>query len=190
MELLKASLIRQFVFCPRIFYFYNFCDITPKYPKHVDFGNNFHKKQDELFKSRTFAKLGLSEYKAYKNQYLEDEELCGVCDMLFVGVDEVVVLEFKQSDNLNLSNGAKMQLLAYAKMASKTYAKPCKRVILCSSNHLKHKVFNVFPNDFARLKRVVKDMKNLLDNGVFPNSSASLNACNQCEFFNYCDDRE
>ena len=33
-------------------------------------------------------------------------------------------------------------------------------------------------------------MKVILENENFPNSSASLAACAQCEFRNYCDDRE
>lgn len=188
--MILVSHIRQFVFCPRIFYFYSFCDIKPKYPEYVKFGLEFHAKQDELFKSRKFDKFKLKFIKAHKNLYLENEKMCGVCDLVFECEDEIVVAEFKNQAKPTINKGTKMQLIAYSKLASSYFKKPFKRVIMCYSNNLKFKIYNIKDGDLAEFDKVINDIDKMLNNGNFPESSANSAACDQCEFKNFCDDRE
>lgn len=188
--MILISHIRQFVFCPRIFYFYNFCNIAPKYPKHVEFGLDYHAKQDELFRKRNFAKFGIEFKEIHKNLYVENDEFSGVLDMILVCDDEIIVCEFKDQTNLNLNKGTKMQLIAYAKLASKRFNLPFHRAILCSGNNLKFKIYSITNADLSEFEKVIANIKTLMHLGSFPDSSANLNACKQCEFLNYCDDRE
>lgn len=188
--MILISHIRQFMFCPRIFYFYNFCNISPVYPKHVEFGVDFHEKQNELFKKRSFAKFGINFKEIHKNLYLQNDEFGGILDMVLVCDDEIIVAEFKDQTNLNLNKGTKMQLIAYAKLASNHFKLPFHRVILCSGNNLKFKIYNIANVDLIEFDKTIKNINLLLQNEIFPDSSANLNACRQCEFLNYCDDRE
>lgn len=188
--MILVSHIREFIFCPRIFYYYNFCNIVPKYQEYVKHGSEFHAYQDELFKSRKFLKFRLNFKKAHKNLYLENEKFCGVLDLVFECDDEIIVVEFKNQSKPILSKGAKMQLIAYSKLASKHFKKPFYRVILCYSNNLKFKIFEIYKEDLAYFDKTLTQIQDLLKKGYFPQSSASITACAQCEFKNYCDDRE
>lgn len=188
--MILVSHIRQFVFCPRIFYFYNFCNILPKYPQYVKTGSEFHAYQDELFKSRKFLKFKIDFKKVHKNLYLENEKFCGVLDLLFECDNEIIAVEFKNQSKPILSKGAKMQLIAYSKLASEHFGKPFHRVILCYSNNLKFKIFEIYKEDLACFDRTLTQMQALLEKQYLPESSASTAAYEQCEFRNYCDDRE
>ena len=83
-----------------------------------------------------------------------------------------------------------MQLIAYSKLASKHFKKPFHRVILCYSNNLKFKIFEIYKEDLAYFDKTLTQIQDLLEKGYFPQSSASITVCAQCEFKNYCDDRE
>ncbi len=188
--MIKASDIRQFLFCPRIFYFYNFTDIRPVYPAYVGEGNRFHDKQSSLFNKRNFAKFHIKFNEVYQNLYLNDDKIYGVADLIFVCDDEIIALEFKNQKNLNLNRGTKMQLIAYSLLASKRFKKPFYRVILCCENNLKFKIYQISGVDLAKFDETLSQMQNLLENEIFPDSSASPAMCANCEFKNFCDDRE
>lgn len=188
--MILISHIRQFMFCPRIFYFYNLCNIKLHYPEYVKAGVEFHAKQDELFKSRKFSKFQIPYIKIYNNFYLENNELCGVADLILECDDEIIVAEFKNQGTLRPSAGSKMQLIAYSKLASEFFNKPFNKIILCHGKNLKFKIFQINQADIANFNKILEQMKGILENENFPNSSASLAACAQCEFRNYCDDRE
>lgn len=164
--------------------------MRPKYPEYVGFGSEFHAKQDELFKSRKFVKFGINFKQIYHNLYLQNDEFSGVLDMLMQCDNEVIAIEFKDQKSLSLSKGAKMQLIAYSKLASSHFGLPFSRVILCAGNNLKFRFFDITADDLAEFDRVITQIKTLLKNENFPSSSASAAACEQCEFKNFCDDRE
>ena len=111
-------------------------------------------------------------------------------DLVFECDDEIIVVEFKNQSKPILSKGAKMQLIAYSKLASEHFKKPFYRVILCYSNDLKFKIFEIYKEDLAYFDKTLTQIQDLLEKGYFPQSSASITACAQCEFKNYCDDRE
>lgn len=188
--MIQVNHIRQFIFCPRIFYFYNFCDIKPIYPLYVNDGVKFHDKQNELFKTRKFKKFHIDFKEIYKDYYLEDGKLYGICDLLLVCDDEIIVGEFKDQANLKLSKGAKMQLIAYSRLAKKKLNKDFHRVILISGNNLKFKFYNIMQKDLDDFDKIILEIEELLDSELFPNSSVSKEACMQCEFLNFCSDRE
>lgn len=188
--MILISHIRQFIFCPRIFYFYTFSDIKPSYPEHVKLGVEFHIKQDELLRNRTFAKFKLKILKTYPNFYLANDELCGISDLILECENEIIIIEFKNQNKPILNKGTKLQLLAYSKLASSYFKKPFYRYILCYGNNLKFKIFDVKHSDLIELEKTLKEMNKILEKQNFPDSSANQNACEQCEFKNFCDDRE
>ena len=116
--------------------------------------------------------------------------MCGVADLILECDDEIIVAEFKNQGTLRLSAGSKMQLIAYSKLASEFFNKPFNKIILCHGKNLKFKIFQINQADIANFNKILEQMKGILENENFPNSSASLAACAQCEFRNYCDDRE
>lgn len=188
--MILISHIRQFIFCPRILYFYTFCDIKPLYPEYVSLGTQYHNRQNELFKSRKFLKFKLPIIKVYNNLYLQDLSMSGIADLVIECKDEIIVAEYKNQNKPILSTGAKMQLIAYSILASKYLNKPFSKIMLICSNNLKFKIFDITNDDLIKFDKVINSIKKMIDQEIFPHSNASMAACMQCEFKNYCDDRE
>lgn len=189
--MLAISLIREYLFCPRILYFYTLSNISPKYPLHVNLGHSFHLKQDILLKSRSFARLKLDNFSLIKPFMLKDEELgiYGIFDLAFLLEDEVIPLEYKNLAFKKLYFSHKMQLSAYGMLLERLYKKTFKRAIIVHGNNLKCTSLNITKDDKSNLLEIIKNMQDLVKAGLFPSSSASDAKCLPCEFLNYCDDR-
>lgn len=104
------------MFCPRIFYFYNFCDIKLKYPEYVKAGVKFHKNKMNYLKVENFLNL---KYHILK----------------FTIIFILKIMNYQ--NNLKLSAGSKMQLIAYSKLAGEFFNKPFKKIILCHGKNLR-----------------------------------------------------
>ena len=188
--MILVSHIRQFVFCPRILYFYTFCDIKPVYPEYVNSGSQYHNRQNELFKNRKFIKFKLPIIKAHSNLYLQNQSMQGIADLVLECQNEIIVAEFKNQNKPILNKGTKMQLIAYSKLASSHFAKPFSKIMLICGSNLKFKIFDIKSNDLAQFDSLIGQIDKMIEREQFPQSYASLAACMQCEFKNYCDDRE
>ncbi len=189
--MIQVNLIRQFIFCPRIVYFNLLSNIKPVYPLHVAQGNLYHNKQNKLFAIRDFAKLNLSYKEKLNNIYLEDEDLflCGVIDTCFICEDEVVVVEYKDTNKSIIPHSHKMQLTAYSLLLSKKYNKKCNRGIIIYGNNMKYKEVQITEAYIKQLQEILSKINKMVEKAIFPDSPASEKKCLQCEYLNYCDDR-
>ncbi len=189
--MIQVNLIRQYIFCPRIVYFNLLSNIKPVYPMHVEQGSIYHKKQDNLFSIRDFTKLNISYNEKLNNVYLEDETLglCGLVDMCFICDNEVIAVEYKDTNKSSISYAHKMQLAAYSLLLSNTYKKDSSRCIIIYGNNVRfHEVF-IKEQDILQLKKILSKINKMVEKAVFPDSSAGEKKCLQCEYLNYCDDR-
>lgn len=189
--MIQVNLIRQFIFCPRIVYFNLLSNIKPVYPLHVEHGSIYHNKQDKLFAIRDFVKLNITYNEKLNNIYIEDENLnlCGIVDTCFICDDEVVVVEYKNTNKSHISYSHKMQLTAYSLLLSNKYHKCCRRGIIIYSNNLKYYEVLITENDIKNLHKILSKINEMVEKAVFPDSSAGDKKCLQCEYLNYCDDR-
>ena len=95
--MIPISLIRQYIFCPRIVYYNLLTNIKPIYPRQVSLGNEYHTLQDRLSKNRKFKKLNIKYDEFVLNKCIENKDLniCGIVDLAFLSKDEVTPIEFK-----------------------------------------------------------------------------------------------
>lgn len=188
--MIPINLIRQYFFCPRIVYFNLLTNIKPVFPKHVSLGQEYHQLQNHLTKSRKFKKLQIDYKELLIEKHLESRVLNinGIVDLAFICDDEVIPVDFKFIEK-KPSYAYMLQVVGYGMLLEEKFKKPFKRGFIIYSRNIKF--YNITFNQ--RLKRdflqTIKKIEKIVDDEIFPHSSASENRCSQCEYINYCDDR-
>jgi len=188
--MIPINLIRQYFFCPRIIYFNLLTNIKPVYPLHVEIGKEYHNLQYKLTKHRKFKKLNINYHKVLKEYYIEDEELGvnGKVDLVFVCNDEIIPVEFKFIEK-KPSYAYMLQVIGYGILLERRYNLEFKRGFIIYSNNIKFYPINVTKTLKDDFFKTIEKIKNIIDKGNLPFSSASENKCSQCEYLNFCDDR-
>jgi CRISPR-associated exonuclease Cas4 len=186
---INVSALRQFVFCPRIFYFENILGIKTTKPYWTKQGTLGHKKETELFKRRTLSRFRLENAEKRYQVFLEDEEfaLHGIADMLILNEKQVYPVEFKATDQV-LDN-ILIQLHAYGWLAERQYGKIVKGGFLVSTDKKKTIPVKFKENWREQLETKLKTIRSLLEKQVMPTSNATIHKCEQCEYWQRCNDR-
>lgn len=189
---LPASLIRQHVFCPRIPFYNEVLFINPGDRPWQNQGVSYHKRQEMLMRRRRLERFGLSEaaLKTNISLYSEEKSLHGICDALLINAEQIVPLEFKLSSSFQPRRGHILQLAAYGVLAEEQFEKPCEQMFILYGD--KGKMHRVKLDEALRsnLIRTVSTMRENLRKPLLPASSATNAQCGQCEYLNFCADRE
>jgi CRISPR-associated exonuclease Cas4 len=182
--------IQQYLFCKRRIYFYELTDIVPIRPKHVNDGNEYHEKMEELSKQRGFKKIKFYFNEKIQNKYIEDKVLgfCGKPDLLLINEQEVVPIEYKININNHISYGYKLQTIAYGLLAANVYGKKFAKGYLMYKNNTKSIEIKPVQTDIDNLKKNIDEIMGIIESGIFPDNNGNVNKCLQCEYLNYCND--
>lgn len=189
---LPASLIRQHVFCPRIPFYNEVLSINPGDRPWQSQGVSYHERQEMLVKRRRLEQFGLSRatLKTNVSLYSAEKGLHGICDALLISDEKLVPLEFKLTSTFKPRRGHILQLAIYGVLAEEQLGKPCEQMFILYGD--KGKMHRVKLNQTLRsdLMRVVQAMKENLKSPLLPASPATNAQCGQCEYLNFCADRE
>jgi CRISPR-associated exonuclease Cas4 len=158
---------------------------------HVNLGLDYHTAQEKLSKNRKFNKLNIKHNEIILNKYIENEDLNinGIVDLYLVGDSEVIPIEFKDIENKKPSYGYILQLVGYGILLENRYKKSFKQAFIIYSNNMKLFHINITEQMKQDFFKTIKEIEKIVDNQIFPNSSANERQCSQCEYLNYCDDR-
>lgn len=187
---LPCSLLRQFLFCPRIPYFHEVLGIRPAQPLWVRQGIDWHHRQEILSRNRTLARFDLLQARRLSQVQLASEAhgLHGIADLVLLTPEEVIPVEFKQGP-APLNKGGQLQLTAYGVLAEEKFKLPFRRSFVLSGEKAKATCFPDSPERRAQLAQTVAELNRTLETPLLPDSSASVPQCGQCEFLAHCNDR-
>ncbi|PJE03892.1 MAG: CRISPR-associated protein Cas4 [Leptospira sp.] len=187
---LPISLLRQYVFCPRIPYYSELLGFNSNEPLWTEQGQKFHSDIESLIKRRLPSKFGLANPRFEKRMNVVSFELNlhGIVDYTFYNDEYVVPIEFKISGN-KPTRGQELQLLAYGYALSEMKNLNFERGYFLFGNN--KKPYSVFPSEEKKkdIIKIVNQIKNDQITMLLPESAASINKCTQCEFLNLCNDR-
>ena len=184
---IPINLIRHWCFCPRIVYYQELLQLNTYKPTWVYQGGELHSKIQILEERRGYKKYGLETAIRHFNISLKDPKYLfhGIADWVLETENQVYVVEYKS--NLQLTLGYKLQLCAYSLLAQEYFKKSIKTGFLISDNTSIE--IEITGELIAKLNQIVKNIHQMLNKTIKPNSSATEAQCIQCEYINYCNDR-
>ncbi len=153
-------------------------------------GENFHENENRLWKRRNLSRFNLENGKILQNVSVASTEynIHGIVDMVIETPTKVYPVEFKMS-NAHNKRGGIYQLVAYGMIIGEALNKNCVSGFLAEGTNKITKI------DFSEIlikevTNIVKDIENMLQKGIKPDSSATIFQCASCEYRNHCNDRE
>ncbi|MCC5816494.1 MAG: CRISPR-associated protein Cas4 [Leptospira sp.] len=187
---IPISLLRQYIFCPRIPYFSEILGYRMQEPIWTEQGQSFHSELEKLIIRRIPEKFGFNNPSMEKRVNVVSEQLGlnGIVDFIFYNDTYVVPIEFKISGK-KPTRGQELQLLAYGYALEEMKGLQFERgyFVMGSSK----KPIAVFPNDFKRdeIINIRSSILQTYETMLMPESPASIHKCTQCEYLNLCNDR-
>jgi len=188
---LPASLLRQHAFCPRIPYYNEVMQVNPSDRLWQKQGVTLHNRQRMLDRRRNLSRYHIENATLRHDIYLQSPllGLHGICDALLETDTAVYPIEFKLSPQ-RPTKGQVIQLIAYALLAEEQFQKPSPFGFVLFGD--RGTTCEVLFDDAKRhkLDKVVEEIRCNLQHPLLPASAANENQCGQCEYLNFCADRE
>ena len=186
---IPVSLIREWVYCPRVVYYQETLTKSIHHPTWVQQGTDFHQQEEKLWQRRNLTRFNLQEGKKFYQLYLKDKALSlhGIVDMAIESEQKVYAIEFKLS-TFKKHRKDILQLVAYAMLLEKHFQKECSLGFILGKGKILHKI-SITEESKNEVAKIVQEIKTCLEKGYKPKSSATASQCSACEYLNFCNDR-
>ncbi len=188
---LTVSDLKQFIYCPRIIHFTRTLPLKRPTTYKMDEGKLEHEANEEREMRRSLRAYGLSEGERHFAVRLNSERLglSGLLDMVIVTAHEVIPVEFKNSCGPVALNH-KYQLTGYALLVEDRWNRNVRRgFVYLIPLKRSHEVV-ITPNMRQFVKAALEDIRKIIDSEMVPAGTRHKARCIDCEFKNYCLDRE
>ena len=160
-----------------------------QHPAWVKQGEDFHRLEEKLWQRRNLSRFKLTSGETYYNLAMQDTGLGlhGIVDMAIETDEAVYAVEFKLSAN-NKKRGDVLQLSAYAMLLEQHFSKPGTVGFLVGRGKVLHEI-RIDQEKRQGVLAMANDIRQMLDRGTKPDSSATVVQCCTCEYVNFCNDR-
>ena len=184
-----VNLIRQWCYCPRVVYYMELTDTAFHRPRWVEQGKSFHHREEKLWQRRNLSRFNLKSGKTYHNLTLQSDtlKLHGIVDMAIETDEAVYAVEFKLSAD-NKKRGDQLQLVAYAILLERHFSKPSPAGFLVGKGKVLHTI-DIDEKKRQAVMEIANNIRQMLQRGSKPESSATIAQCCICEYVNFCNDR-
>jgi len=190
-ESLPISLIRQYLFCPRIPWLRQNIDREYRQPLWVKQGKEYQERREALLTKRPlFRAPAGTGYSQKFDVTVENRELGihGQVDLVIETRTERIPVEIKMQTG-KPTRAHMLQLLGYGLcLASRDY--PVHRGIIVTGPRQRRHEIRFTPALRADFLNILEKLRNTVEHPFLPASSASLAKCAQCEHQNQCQDRD
>lgn len=187
--ILKVGDIKQYLYCPRILYYTYVAPVDHKVTPKMVYGKEEHIEFERLEQRRTLRAYNLTEGKKVFRTALESRRLGlrGVLDMHVLTPQGCLPVEVKYTSSRPGLNH-KYQLVAYAMLLEDAYGKPVRHGYLYMIPSKRVHVVEITPNARAFVKRMVRQITDLVRREAFPPATRRVGRCVDCEFRRFCGD--
>ena len=189
---LRVSDLKQYIYCPRILYFYYVLPVPRKVTRKMEYGRLEHVEIERLEKRRSLKAYGILEGERRFHVALASTHLGlhGVLDMMITTRgNNIFPVDFKNSFNPKGLH-QKYQITAYAMLLEEVYRQPVrfgfiyliplKAIIPVEITHSMRE----------HVKKVLSAIAKIMAEEKMPGYIRSKERCTDCEFRNYCADLE
>lgn len=189
---LPVSLIRQYLYCPRVPYWSYCVPLRRPTTYKMQEGALQHEHTAELEERRSLRAYGLADGVRHFGVSLVSAELGmrGKMDMIIELSDEVIPVEWKHSEREELMVSHRYQLAMYALLAEAKFGKPVRRCFVYFIP-LKHALEAPILDGMRRYAhRIVGELRVMLLLEQMPPPTPRRGRCRDCEFRRFCNDIE
>ncbi|MEM3609909.1 MAG: CRISPR-associated protein Cas4 [Candidatus Anstonellales archaeon] len=179
---------KNYLYCPRQIYFKYVMQIESEPTEKMILGKIIHNVMGELEKRRGLSKYGVENYRKIFDfkVYSKKLGLSGSVDMILEGDEEVLPVDFKMTEGNY--DGYSLQLYAYSLLIKESFNKKSDYGFIVFTSNKRIKRID-FDNDLKNLFfEVYDDIKKIILKEYFP--APFDKNCGDCEYINFCGDRE
>lgn len=187
---LRVTDVKQFAYCPRIT-FYTYCQpLQPHRTYKMQEGRLQHEQTEDLEERRSLRAYGLTDGRRHFRVPLWSQQLgvSGIADMVIERDLEAIPVEFKNGRR-NLPLNHRYQLTTYALLVEEHWRRPVRRAFLYSIPERASLELPITSNMRVHVKRVLAQMRHMIDAEQCPPGTRMLGRCRECEFLRFCNDR-
>ncbi|MBT9133262.1 MAG: CRISPR-associated exonuclease Cas4 [Firmicutes bacterium] len=189
---LRVSDLKQYIYCPRIIYFYYVLPIPRRVTKKMEYGRLEHIEIKQLEKRRKLKAYDLPDGTRNFQVFLQSARLGlhGLLDMtISTASGEVYPVEFKHSISKKGLH-QKYQLAAYAMLLEDSLRKPVRYGFLYLIPTKTIVSVEITISMREHVKKALSAIRNIIASEKIPGYIRSKQRCTDCEFKNYCADLE
>jgi CRISPR-associated exonuclease Cas4 len=186
---LTVSDIKQYTYCPRIVYFTYCLPLKRPLTYKMEEGDLQHERVAELEQRRSLRAYGLNQGERQFGVHLYSErlELSGLLDMVIIGAQEPIPVEFKYSTGKPGLNH-KYQLTAYALLVEDKWHKAVRRGFIYLIPLKEALEVPVTANMRRFVLGTMAEIREMVDREAMPEPTRRRERCRDCEFVNFCAD--
>ncbi len=187
---LRVSDLKQYIYCPRIVYFYYVLPVPRRVTRKMEYGKMEHFEISRLEKRRGLRAYGLQEGSRDFQVFLQSARLGlhGLLDMAITTTGgQVYPVEFKHSVS-KYGLHQKYQLAAYAMLLEDLYRKPVRCGFLYLIPSKTALPIEITTGMRVHVKKTLSAVRNVIAGERIPGYVRSKGRCTDCEFKNYCAD--
>ena len=187
---IPISLFRQYTFCPRIVHFQLIRNYQPVYPYWVEAGQEEHIEREKRIQKKLPRLLKRLKGKVRFHVRVSSRRgFYGIVDAVIETANEQIPLEFKTGVQ-SLNRGTMRQLTGYSLALEEKTGKPSPFAYILYGRRTKLTHVRIGPKERDDFENTLASIGNLLRDGSLPPSGAAPTRCAQCEFLNFCNDRQ
>lgn len=186
-------MLRQWAYCPRIVFFNEVMRVAGSQPPHVSQGIESHRRYAMLERRRGLSRFGLEGFRKVFSVSLKSIRLGihGIVDGVLLGTNTVHVIEFKP-ERRHVPAGHLLQTMAYGLLAEERYSMPLAGVHILHGE--KGRTISVTGEGLVALRKetlaAIVQARKVVEDAFMPQSPAPDLKCSQCEYLNFCGDRD
>ncbi|RJX27653.1 MAG: CRISPR-associated protein Cas4 [Dethiobacter sp.] len=187
---LRVSDLKQYIYCPRILYYYYVLPVPRRVTRKMEYGKLEHVEIQRLEKRRGLKPYGILDGERAFRVELQSTRLGlhGVLDMMITSSSgNVYPVEFKHS----LSKKGlhqKYQVAAYAMLLEDMFRKPVRYGFLYLIPAKAIVPMEITFSMREHIKKILSAIRNVISGERIPGYIRSSQRCRDCEFKNYCAD--
>jgi CRISPR-associated exonuclease Cas4 len=187
--MLTVGELKQFIYCPRIFYFMAVQPMQPPATHLMERGHRLQEEFERLEPRRVLSRYGLQDARRYFSLPLSNEGLGigGQLDLLLETTEKLAVVEFKAS-GAGLAENHRFQLAAYALLAERHFGKPCASGFAVFVDRGQIEEIKIDLELRRKVNDAIIEMQSLLRTQEFPPATCVRARCTNCEFQHFCGD--
>ncbi|ODS41199.1 CRISPR-associated protein Cas4 [Candidatus Altiarchaeales archaeon WOR_SM1_SCG] len=188
---ITVSDVMEYLFCPRFIYFMYCLDIKQHEDKRYKVlkGRKVHEVREKINKDYIRKKLNCTRKESSVYMASKKHHVKGIVDeVLFMDDGTASPFDYKYAeDKGKLFKTYKYQSVIYGLLIKENYNVDVRKGFICytrSNNSVKEITFK--EKDFTEAVKIINEILDIIQKGVYPKKTKSLMRCVDCTYRNIC----